>query len=300
VLYLALEDTYRRLQSRLFTLRKGVDFPIPERLTLAIDWPRADADGLQHVAEWLEARQGAARLVIVDTLAKFRKVQTGKGNSYAEDYEAVGGLKKLLDHYGACGLVVHHTRKLKSADPFEDLSGTQGIAGAADTMWVLESDRSREAKLYLDGRDIARGTVPLTFDRDTCRWQFGAWADGVDAAGRGDTAATSKARACEAWLREFLAEYARPSAELEQASRDAGFAFQHLANAKAALGSKGTGEVTHKPFGKGGAKVWWSGLGPVADWKFRPGGPTPPGLFPAGAARRRDVDLPDGGDDDAF
>ncbi len=301
VLYLALEDTYRRLKGRLLTLRKGVEYPIPERLTLAINWPRADAEGLQHIAEWLDERKDTARLVIVDTLAMFRKVQSGKGNSYAEDYDAVGGLKRLLDHYGVCGMVNHHTRKMKSADPFDDISGTQGIAGSADSMWVLDGHSGRDAQLFHKGRDLEPGTVPLTFVKEHCRWQLGETVGEILAHGRGDTPATSRAKACEAWLREYLREFARPSAEIEQASKDAGYSFHQLRDAKAKMGGKGTGELTHKNFGKAGEKVWWSGFGPVPSWRFPANGPRPPGLWAGkGEPRRRDLDGPGDDDDGGF
>ena len=51
VLYLALEDSPRRLQSRLRTLL-GNDAP-PERLHLETEWPRLDEGGTEKLDGWL-------------------------------------------------------------------------------------------------------------------------------------------------------------------------------------------------------------------------------------------------------
>src|SRR5262249_45450412 len=70
VLYLALEDSKRRLKSRLKTILGKQQTPPPENLTLARTWPRQDKGGLQAIAEWLEAHKHTARLVIIDTWQK--------------------------------------------------------------------------------------------------------------------------------------------------------------------------------------------------------------------------------------
>ena len=59
VLYLALEDTPRRLKSRMQKLLQRQDAAAPERLHLACQWPRADRGGLPALAEWLDALAGA-------------------------------------------------------------------------------------------------------------------------------------------------------------------------------------------------------------------------------------------------
>lgn len=270
VLYLALEDTERRLQNRLATLGGGLGWKAPERFTLNTAWPRSP-DGLYYLAEWLDAHKADDfKLVIVDTLAKWRAPQRGAGNSYAEDYEAIGPLKQLLDHYRASGLVVHHTRKLRAEDPFDELSGTLGISGAADTLWVLDRERGSDAaNLYVTGRDVADSTVPMTWHKDHCRWAVGTTRDGIDTGDRTVADPTgNKAQQCAAWLRDFLRVFAHPSKEIESAAKAAGYGFAALRDAKAALGKQGTGEVVNVKFGMG---EWWSGLGPRLAWKLRPG-----------------------------
>jgi len=74
VLYLALEDNRRRLQSRirrLWQMEAQANMPVPQHLHLATDWPRANEGGIGAIREWINAHP-EARLVIVDVLAMFK------------------------------------------------------------------------------------------------------------------------------------------------------------------------------------------------------------------------------------
>lgn len=167
-LYLALEDTPKRLQSRLGMMLHGE--PAPDGLHLACAWPRLDQGGLQHLEAWLDEHQ-EARLLIVDTLQKLRPPQDGYRGLYEQDYAALAGLKQLADRHGVAVLVVHHLRKGSSEDPLEEVSGTTGLTGAADTVWVLRRDRGRmDASLFVTGRDVEEQEVALRFDP-----AFGLW-----------------------------------------------------------------------------------------------------------------------------
>jgi hypothetical protein len=280
VLYLALEDPARRMASRLHQLRQSVGYdPTPNFTIQPVGtWPRADQGGLYHIAEWLEARKGTARLVMVDTFAKFRAPGKANGNSYAEDYEAVGGLADLLANYAVSGLVVHHTRKVKAEDPFDEISGTVAISGAADTMMVLERDRGQtEGRLFVTGRDIAEGTIPMTCDPSR-HWTLGERIDGIDTTGRmgpGEATAGGKIEACKSWILEFLSEFAYPAKELDKAAEAAGFINPTIREAKRQLSSK---NKERDPDGGplyalriGGP--WWNGLGKPPGWRLRPDQP---------------------------
>jgi hypothetical protein len=268
VLYLALEDTQRRLQDRMRKLHAELNWIVPETLTLSTSWPRVDDSALYYIAEWLDARKPMARLVIVDVLAKFRKPQKGSANNYADDYEAVGGLKELVDHYGVSGLFLHHTRKLKAEDPFDEISGTYGVSGPADTLWILDNENGRDARLYVRGRDIAEGTVPMRYTPESGRWVLGPTAEGIDTSGRaGVNAAEGRVGQCRAWVLEYLRVYAFPAKELDEAAKVAGYNPATVKNAKAELGRNGTGQIT---FRKDVAGAWWVGIGEATSWKWRP------------------------------
>ena len=109
------------------------------------------------------------RLVILDTLQKVR-IESGSGMSYAADYRDASALKSVADRYHICLLAIHHLRKLPDEDPFNRLSGTNGLSGAADGSLVLLRTKRQEytAVLSATGRDIEGQEETLEFD--DCRW----------------------------------------------------------------------------------------------------------------------------------
>lgn len=272
VLYLALEDNMRRLQGRMRSLQADLGWSPPESLTLCTEWSRADDRGLWWIHEWLLERQGRGRLVIVDVLSRFRRPAKGAQNAYDDDYEAVNELKKLADFHKTSAMYIHHTRKLRAEDPFDEISGTHGVSGPADTLMVMES-KGGTGKLYAKGRDIAESTTSLTFTKTSGRWTLGTSIEGIDTEGR-DTGGIAgmkqtKVEACMDWLRQFLKEFAFPECEVEAEAKKSGFSFSAYRDAKWKLGRNGTGEIRSANFGGGGKNDWWIGLGPPVDWKHR-------------------------------
>lgn len=171
VLYLALEDGKRRLQERA---RKIVgDEGIPHGLEIATQWPRLDAGGLHKIEAWCK-QHTARRLIIIDVFAKVRPPRARGADPYSEDYAAMSGLHDLAERYGVCILVIHHTRKAEAADVFDEMNGTMGIAGSADTVMVLQRTRGEaDAVLHVTGREIQReGAHALRFDPAICVWQY--------------------------------------------------------------------------------------------------------------------------------
>ena len=53
-------------------------------------------------------------------------------------------------------LLVHHLRKQGDSDPLNKLSGTTGISGAMDAVFILDVSKrhARGATLFCTGRDI--------------------------------------------------------------------------------------------------------------------------------------------------
>ena len=164
VLYLALEDGPQRLHSRALRLADTA----PEGLHLC---HRAApiGRGLERQIEAQLAEYPHIRLVVLDTLQKVRCVG-GSGMTYGSDYEDAGILKALADRNGICLLVIHHLRKMTDEDPFNRLSGTNGLTGAADGTLILMRNKRRDgiATLYATGRDIEDVEEELEFA--DCRW----------------------------------------------------------------------------------------------------------------------------------
>jgi DNA-binding transcriptional ArsR family regulator len=167
-LYVALEDTPRRLRSRLGMMLNGE--AAPEGLHLATQWERLDQGGADQLENWLLGMP-KCRLIIIDTLQRLRPPQQGNRGLYEQDYATLAYLKSLADTCGVAIVVVHHLRKGSSDDPLEEVSGTTGLTGAADTIWTLKRDRGRaDAVLFSTGRDIDESETALQFDKGLGLW----------------------------------------------------------------------------------------------------------------------------------
>lgn len=157
VLYLCLEDTFARIQARLFRLTEDA---VPERLYFQTG-SETIGNGLEvQIEKFLAAHQETA-LVVIDTLQKVRSAEPMNG-SYASDYQDMSALKALADRHRIGILLVHHLKKQGAADPFHQISGSNGLMGAADTIWLLQHQRmSSTARLLVTGRDMDSRTLHL-------------------------------------------------------------------------------------------------------------------------------------------
>ena len=169
VLYLALEDDYRRLQDRMFRMF-GVEST--EHLHFAT-CAKQVGSGLEEQLEMFLREHPDTRLIIIDTLQKVRELG-GEAYSYAGDYEIVGKLKNFADKHGICLLLVHHTRKQPAADKFEMISGTTGLLGCADGAFLLQKERGTTMNGTLDvvGRDQGEQKLHLVRDREHLYWNL--------------------------------------------------------------------------------------------------------------------------------
>lgn len=165
VLYLALEDTFARLQKRLGILEyEGTD-----NLTVRIHLEGEPYE--EVISRWLEGKEDKKPFVIVDTLGKIRPPSEA---SYASDYHFSASLKTLIDPIpGGALWAVHHTRQRTLGQPtgdfLESVSGTSGITGAADTIAVIARERHElDAVLAVTGRDVEESQFAITFEQG--RW----------------------------------------------------------------------------------------------------------------------------------
>ena len=166
VLYLALEDTLVRLQNRLDAMTENV---YPDLYLSVMASPLSE--GLvEQIREFADDHESLS-LVIIDVFQKVRDPRTEV--SYANDYNDVTRLKDLADSLQLTVLVVHHTRKEKSEDVFDMVTGSTGITGAADANLVLlKKDRnSDEAVLSCTGRDIPQRQLTLRLNEGTLLWE---------------------------------------------------------------------------------------------------------------------------------
>jgi hypothetical protein len=167
VLGLMLEDNERRLQRRL---RQMQLMNLSERLTLLTEWPTLDEGCIDEIEAWIAASANP-RLIVVDVFARVKGVQLGKETNYDFDYRQAAMLQAIASKYGIGVVVVHHTRKMAAEDPFDEVSGTRGLTGAADGVLVLKRESGgQQVVLYGRGRDLEEVETALQFDKETGTW----------------------------------------------------------------------------------------------------------------------------------
>ncbi len=161
-LYLCLEDSYTRIQNRLFELTSEPS----ENLHFTIMAGTLGGD-LEKQVENFKSQHTDLKIIIIDTLQKIRSEDE---TSYASDYKELSVLKNLADKLRIAILLIHHTRKCRDNDPFNMISGTTGISGCVDgSMVMIEKQRgSKEVILYCVGRDIEN--LELHLKREGFRW----------------------------------------------------------------------------------------------------------------------------------
>ena len=164
-LYLCLEDTLRRVQERL----NQITDEVPHNAFFAVGACTLE-DGLTEQIEQFKKEHPDTVLVVVDTFQIIRSKVSD--SSYANDYEEVRKLKELADRLGISILLVHHIRKMSDADPFNKLSGTTGLNGAMDSIFILDKSRrsAQGATLFCTGRDISYREMELRMT-DACLWE---------------------------------------------------------------------------------------------------------------------------------
>ena len=168
VLYLSLEDSFQRIQTRLFDLTE--DAPLTLHFAIMADTLK---HGLEQQIEQFLTEHPTTKLVVIDALQRVRAAG-GDGNLYANDYQDIGLLKQLADKRHIAILLIHHLRKLHDDDPMNMISGSTGSSGAADSAFVLQKNSrlGNIASLHCTGRDIPDRTLTLEFGEDDHIWKL--------------------------------------------------------------------------------------------------------------------------------
>jgi hypothetical protein len=165
VLYLALEDSPRRLQERL----RAQQAP-PADVTFALEWPPLAAGGLDALRRAID--RGKVRLVVVDTLSR----ALGRAGRLDPAGLALvtGALQNLCRATGAAILTTDHHRKPlgHQANPIDDILGSTGKAALVDAALGLYRERGRhDATLHATGRDMEQVELYIRWDGEHCCWQ---------------------------------------------------------------------------------------------------------------------------------
>jgi RecA-family ATPase len=167
VLYCALEDTERRLKSRMNKLYRNQ--PRSPRLKFTTKMGRLAQGGLDFLRAWIASVKNP-RLIVIDTLAMVRMPNRNKDQSvYDADYAALVELRNLAHEFHIAIVVVHHTRKMHADDPFDTISGTLGLTASTDSIVLLHRETNCTT-LRVRGRDLEELEKAITFNKDAATW----------------------------------------------------------------------------------------------------------------------------------
>jgi hypothetical protein len=158
VLFIALEDSERRIHARLNQLGAiGTD-----RLLIYTRW-RKGKQALEDLRLLLKCRP-EIKVVIIDPIVKF--IDLLDFNDYGGAYGALGPIKDALDARHVAGIFSHHCKKsVAELDAFDDLLGSTGWGASCDTRLVLRRQRgSDEGTLVAGGRDVLHSESAILFD----------------------------------------------------------------------------------------------------------------------------------------
>jgi len=181
-LYLALEDSPKRMQDRMLEKQKA---QVSENIDIIDRWPalsnRKALDDLLN-----EIKTGRYTAVIIDTLQRAFGGQSVVKNAPAIALALAELQQFALDNQIAI-LLVHHSKKsatdieLGGGDVVDDALGGTEIAGVADAIiGIYRSRGDQSATLRVTGRDIEERDLAVNFDKGgSWRWELVGDADQV-------------------------------------------------------------------------------------------------------------------------
>ncbi len=159
VVYMALEDTFVSLQSRMYEL---TDEP-SENLFFTL-LANSIGNGLEEDLQECKKMFPDLKMIVIDTL---QKIRNNIDTKYGADYRELSVLKSIADSLGSAIVLVHHNRKAHDSNPNNLISGTNGIAGCADGLLVFTRN-GENAKLHISGRGAP--SLELNLKRERSKW----------------------------------------------------------------------------------------------------------------------------------
>jgi RecA-family ATPase len=171
VLFLALEDNRRRLRKRRRMMLDGQQLAPAAGLTFYVEWPKLDQGGLDRLESMLKGNP-KLKLVVIDTWKKVCPRRQPKEDAYELEVHWAGTLQKLAATYGVAIVIIHHTRKGPESEDFiDDVLGSTGLVGAADSIIRFKRKRNTaDAEVAITGRDVEEAEKALSGDQTTGIW----------------------------------------------------------------------------------------------------------------------------------
>ncbi len=172
VLYLPYEDSERRLQDRIKKIKTGLSITnFPQTFFLDGQYPpKLDDVKIGELGKIVE--ENGLDIVIIDTLGSSIMNNKKKGlSSYMDEYELLSTFQRFALNHKISLLLLHHTRKMKADNIFDEISGTRGITGAADANFILQRNKYN-GELYIQGRDLEDTSYELELNQENLTWYF--------------------------------------------------------------------------------------------------------------------------------
>jgi len=169
-LYLALEDSYYRLQGRARKVLKTVA-TVPEGFRLNILANPLNEGLFEQLQDELKEYPNI-KLIIIDTLQKIRGTPNNADTMYGYDYKEMSKIKSFADEHKISIVVIHHLKKGSENDTFDKINGSTGLRGAADTAIILSKIKDKKEVVFsIEGRDVESTEKLLIFNKETLKWE---------------------------------------------------------------------------------------------------------------------------------
>ena len=169
-LYLALEDTPKRMRTRLSMIAPDYNPDTTTDIHFAHRSYKLGEGLAEQIAAFLNAHP-KTKLIVIDTLQYIRNTGINVG-TYASDYRDMDALREIIKGRKLTMLLITHNHKADADDPLNKVYGSAGLTGAVDGIFVLEKKKRSEdvAKLTIANRDTEGYGFHLRFNRSCCRW----------------------------------------------------------------------------------------------------------------------------------
>src|SRR5574344_471291 len=170
VAYFALEDSDKRFQRRLNEIMKNEK--TSKKFYGFLDAKAMDQGLFQQLQEVLEFFP-KTKLIIIDTLQKVRGKVDKNETAYGSDCREINAFKDFADkHHTSVRLYGHVRKQAEDTDVFNRISGSMGLMGAADTIWVLSRKKRTDTStsFVATGRDVENTELALEFETVVKTW----------------------------------------------------------------------------------------------------------------------------------
>jgi hypothetical protein len=170
-LYLALEDGEKFEQERLNMVTQDA----PKNFHFVFNDVLHLSEGFLFQLDAFIEKFPQTKLVVIDTLNYIQHHQAKGESAYNCDYRTGKDLKAYAEEKEIAIVVVTHTTKMIHAeDEMMNVSGTNGVTGAADAVVVLSKERRTDldAKMFITGRKVRQSMHEIKFNDKECRWEY--------------------------------------------------------------------------------------------------------------------------------